>query len=89
MLLAAFLVAHIQAAVPQHPQAAFQPPCPKPAALHGIIETKVLHRHTKTEQHIITNGAMELLFELAAEQRLRSEGRGFGGCFPCGWALRL
>ena len=65
MLLATFLttlVAHIQAA--------FQPPCPKPAALHGITETKALDRHTKTEQHIITNGAVELLFELAAKQRL-------------------
>lgn len=68
--LAAFQAAHIQAAVTQHPQAAFQPPCPRPAALHGVVETKVLDWHTRTEQQNIVNGAMELLFELAAEQCL-------------------
>ncbi|KAK4824898.1 hypothetical protein QYF61_021138 [Mycteria americana] len=40
------LLAHIQAAVNQHPQvlfcwAAFQPLCPKPVALHGLAVTQV------------------------------------------------
>ncbi|PKU30858.1 hypothetical protein llap_18838 [Limosa lapponica baueri] len=41
------LLAHIQPALDQHPQvlflqAAFQPPLPKPVALHGVVVTQVL-----------------------------------------------
>ncbi|GAB0205786.1 hypothetical protein GRJ2_003044200 [Grus japonensis] len=40
------LLAHVQPAVNQHPQvlfrqAAFQPLCPKPVALHGVVVTQV------------------------------------------------